>query len=227
MSFFVVAAKSQILHFNQQVSPQDLCFKDGRLNKRKLAELPYHLAKAGMWRDFHREIVCNIEFLVARAKAFSITELRMDLMRMLKQRYELTEEYKEEEEEDRPPTEVNEKEEKGDEVQEGEEVKADENINENDEKTNTDQKETADDLFLTENKKQGPNALPVQEETTAEEDGKEDESKRTPVDIESIKGPEILVDLATVLKDIEILIDILTLGVSAIRQDANNIAAQV
>uniref|UniRef100_A0A2C9JTF7 NACHT domain-containing protein n=1 Tax=Biomphalaria glabrata TaxID=6526 RepID=A0A2C9JTF7_BIOGL len=64
------------------VPEQPLIFPDGSLNRRKLQELPYHLALAGMWREYHKEIICNIDFLVAKIKAFGVSELKADLMFM-------------------------------------------------------------------------------------------------------------------------------------------------
>ena len=63
---------------DRQVAPQPLDFGVGVYNRRKLLELPHHLAEAGMLEDLVSNVLCNFSWLLTKLRCFSFLELMMD-----------------------------------------------------------------------------------------------------------------------------------------------------
>ena len=221
---------------------QPLVSQDGNLNVRKLTELPYHLALAGMWREFHEHVTTNIDWLVAKVKAFGVSELKMDLMLMLLQRDRLSEELVKDKEDE--PIILDEDQEENEDNGEKKKLKSKEKAKgkgkkkdkaAEDENTSKDianeellkmYNQIDSDLFITEstivqdiNKGNEPAENGEKEKDEAEKEGEEKE--------EDAAENEYVLTLATALRDLEILIDIVTLGVECIRQSPNNLPVQV
>ncbi|XP_005101748.1 uncharacterized protein LOC101864694 [Aplysia californica] len=195
------------------VPEQSLYLKNGKANVRKLVELPHHLAWAGMWKDFHREIVCNVEWLVAKVKHVGVTDLKADLMMMLKHRASLSEE-DDVDEVDLSPEEEEEKKN----AEAALEAKPADEETEEDQQAEEEKRPEDEILFLTESGKQDPT---VKEEEVVEEEKEEDQS------VSTITEAEYVPDLVTALKDVEILLDIINLGIDSIRHDAYSLPAQI
>ncbi|GFS28081.1 NACHT and WD repeat domain-containing protein 1 [Elysia marginata] len=234
----------------RDVPEQPLEMQDGSLNERKLTELPHHLAMAGMWREFHEHITTNINWLVAKVKAFGVSDLKMDLMLMLHQRDWLSEEMVkdkedkpvviEEEQEEANKQKGGKKNNKNIEKSKGKKKKKDEAEEEDNQTDRSENKETINedllqmythidsDLFITEstivqdmNKNNDQAENEDGEKTEAEKEGEEEAE-----DVEKAE-PEYVLTLATALRDLEILIDIVTMGVECIRQSPYNLPVQI
>ncbi|GFO05233.1 leucine-rich repeat and WD repeat-containing protein [Plakobranchus ocellatus] len=225
----------------REVPEQLLVLQDGSLNLRKLAEMPHHLALAGMWREFHAHVTTDISWLVAKVKAFGVPELKADLLKMLNQRDWLSEEMVKDKE-DKPVVIEEEKEGKDGEKKSPRKSKdktkkkkesSDEDEKNNNKNTIEDDlikmyNQIGSDLFITE-------STIVQDATKGEDSAEKGETEKVEGEEED-EGEgqndekleeEYILDLATALRDLEILIDIVTLGVECIRQNPNNLPVQI
>ncbi|XP_022103450.1 NACHT domain- and WD repeat-containing protein 1-like isoform X2 [Acanthaster planci] len=63
---------------DRQVAPQPLEFSKGFYNRRKLIELPHHLAEAGMLAELISHVLCNFNWLLTKLVSFSFLELMTD-----------------------------------------------------------------------------------------------------------------------------------------------------
>ncbi|XP_038079386.1 NACHT domain- and WD repeat-containing protein 1-like isoform X1 [Patiria miniata] len=63
---------------DRQVAPQPLEFSNGVYNRRKLIELPHHLAEAGMLEELVSHVLCNFNWLLTKLVSFSFLELMLD-----------------------------------------------------------------------------------------------------------------------------------------------------
>ena len=152
-----------------------------------------------MWRDFHQEVVINIEFLVAKVKYLGVNSLRADLMELLMLKAEFGDEEEGEEEEDTEP------------------LSEEDLANKQPEPTPEPEPPTAEmnainDLFMTENKTQEPEVQPTPPP-----------AETTPPPASGNADP----DLACVLKDTQILLDIINLAIDGVRHRAESLPAQV